>query len=460
MSSLSETTQTRQHLRFAMEQCRASTLKIFATLDDETFRQQIHPDFSPVGWHLGHIGYTEALWLLSHCAKQPPIFPQYHQLYAADRLPKNQRTNLPTLTETCQNLELIRQKVWQYLEVAPIETQERLWHFILQHESQHCETISFLLQLKQKSHPQGLVDKPEERKECIEKRKEMHRCIDARETLSFLLSPLSGGDDDMVEIPACGISYQGSDAIAAGDNERPRHLHHIPAYHIDRYPVTQGQYQQFIAAGGYENPQYWSEAGWQWRQEELITEPLYWPWKLETAKKILNLSPEETRLLYRHPVCGVSWYEAEAFANFVGKRLPTEAEWEKAACWNPHVQQQQIYPWGNEPPQPHLCNHNGFIEESPWPPTTPVDAYPQGISPYGCYDMLGNVWEWTASKFAGYPGFEAYPYPGYSMTYFDNQHQVLRGGSCVTRPWVIRGSFRNWYHPWIRQIFVGFRCAK
>ncbi len=437
MSPLSKTTQIRQHLRLAMEQCRASTLKIFASLDDETFRQQIHPDFSPVGWHLGHIGYTEALWLLQHCAKQPPVFPQHHQLYAADAIPKNQRTNLPTLAETCQNLEIIRQKVWQYLEIAPIDSQERLWYFILQHESQHCETISFLLQLRQKLQHKSHLQSPVPASGTSPKSQ--------RTTPPSHENP-QPGPDDMVEIPGGDISYQGSDAIAALDNERPRHFCHIPTYHIDRYPVTQGQYQQFIAAGGYENPQYWSKAGWQWRQQELVTEPLYWP------LEVLGQS--------RYPVCGVSWYEAEAFANFVGKRLPTEAEWEKAATWNPHRQQKQTYPWGNEPPQPHLCNHNSFISRSSWPPTTPVDAYPQGVSPYGCYDMLGNVWEWTASKFGGYPGFAAYPYPGYSMTYFDNQHQVLRGGSCVTRPWVLRGSFRNWYHPWIRQIFVGFRCAK
>ncbi len=433
------TQSSREALRFAMQQCRASTLKIFATLDEETFCRQIHPDFSPVGWHLGHIGYTEALWLLQHCAKQPPIFPQYDQLYAADRLPKNQRTNLPTLAETRQNLELIRQKVLQYLEIAPIHSQERLWHFILQHESQHCETILFLLQLQQTSRPQSLVEKPEERN------------FKPSSFAAFLASRL----DDMVEIPG-GEFVQGSNAIAALDNERPPHTQHIPTYHIDRYPVTQGQYQQFIAAGGYNNPEYWSEVGWQWRQKNEITEPLYWSRKLENGQKNTEWS--------NHPVCGVSWYEAEAFANFVGKRLPTEAEWEKAACWNPATQQKQTYPWGDFWGdfwgQPHLCHCNRLLDSSFNPPTAPVDAYPQGVSPYGCYDMLGNVWEWTASKFAGYPGFKAYPYQGYSMTYFDNQHQVLRGGSCVTRPWVIRGSFRNWYQPWVRQIFVGFRCAK
>jgi len=424
LTQSSLTQSSRSQIREAMQQCRASTLKIFASLNNEIFRQHIHPDFSPVGWHLGHIGHTEALWLLQHCAQQPPMFPQYHQLYAADGLPKNQRIHLPTLAETCQNLELIRQKVLQYLEIAPIDSQERLWRFIVQHESQHCETILFLLQLQKNQTRNRVSDSVSE--------------------------PVL---DEMIEIPA-GEFAQGSNAIAALDNERPRHLQYLPTYYIDRYPVSRGQYRQFIGDGGYQNPEFWSKEGWQWRQAAQITEPLYW-----TKPDFSEIKPVSDSL-DRHPVCGVSWYEAEAYSNFVGKRIPTEAEWEKAACWNPKTQQKQIYPWGKEPPQPHLCNHNRSLNSPFNPPTTPVDAYPQGISPYGCYDMMGNAWEWTASKFAGYPGFEAYPYPGYSMTYFDNQHQVLRGGSCVTRPWVIRGSFRNWYHPWIRQIFVGFRCAK
>jgi formylglycine-generating enzyme required for sulfatase activity len=151
----------------------------------------------------------------------------------------------------------------------------------------------------------------------------------------------------------------------------------------------------------------------------------------------------------------VSCYEAEAYARFVGKRLPTEAEWEKAASWHPQTQQRQTYPWGEAFPSAEQCNHDHLQGQ-----TTAIDAYPSGQSAYGCYDMLGNVWEWTASWFDGYDGFEFYPYRGYSQVYFDGQHRVLRGGSWVTRPWGLRSAFRNWYAPGTRQILAGFRCAQ
>ena len=146
-------------------------------------------------------------------------------------------------------------------------------------------------------------------------------------------------------------------------------------------------------------------------------------------------------------------YEAQAYANFVGKRLPTEHEWEKAAAWNPDTHENTAYPWGNQW-QDNQCNHSlnnhGLV---------PVTYHDQHQSFYGCADCLGNVWEWTATTFQPYPEFVAYPYKGYSSTYFDNEHFILRGGSWVTRRWGVRNTFRNWYHPWTREIFSGFRCA-
>ncbi|MCJ8280089.1 MAG: formylglycine-generating enzyme family protein, partial [Rivularia sp. ALOHA_DT_140] len=147
-------------------------------------------------------------------------------------------------------------------------------------------------------------------------------------------------------------------------------------------------------------------------------------------------------------------YEAEAYAKFVGKRLPTEAEWEKAASWDEESKSRRIYPWGDKKPTSEYCNHNNIHNQ-----TTPVNAYPLGQSAYGLYDTLGNVWEWTTSWFDAYQGFQHYPYKGYSQVYFDNQHKVLKGGSWATRPWALRSSFRNWYHPGVRQMFAGFRCA-
>ena len=409
-----------QAISLAFYQCRANTLALFADMDEATFRCQVHPDFSPVGWHLGHIAYTESLWLLERSAGNACLFPQYRKFFAADGLPKSQRVQLPNLEEIYYYLDTVRKQVLNYLEVADLNQQERLLRFLLQHESQHCETIAFLLELA----------KSQESKVNSQK----------------LFSPSSPPLPPLIKIPA-GKFEIGSNSIDALDNERPAHKVYLDTYYIDRYPVTCGQYRVFMEAGGYENPGFWSKAGWEWLQIEQVGEPLYW-------HDVLSAD--------NHPVCGVSWYEAEAYCRFVGKRLPTEAEWEKAVSWDADMNRRRIYPWGDEEPTPQHCNcvdvtspqKNCLIIN-----TTPVDAYPDGQSAYGLYDTLGNVWEWTASWFDGYDGFEMYPYVGYSQVYFDQQHRVLKGGSWATNPFALRSSFRNWYHPGVRQIFAGFRCV-
>jgi ergothioneine biosynthesis protein EgtB len=403
----------------AMQQCRAKTLAMFHDMDEAIFCYQAHPDFSPVGWHLGHIAYTEALWLLERGAGTPCLFPQYRKLFAADGLPKSERVQLPSLEETLDYLAIVREEVLNYLEIADLYEQQRLWRFILQHESQHCETSSFVLDL--------ITQKPQV------------------ENQIFLHFPTSELDNEMIKIPS-GEFQMGNDSMDALDNECVVHKVCLDTYWIDRYPVTCGQYRLFMIAGGYKNSDWWSDAGWQWLQQEQVNQPLYY---------------HDDSSWDDHPVCGVSWYEAEAYARFVGKRLPTEAEWEKAASWDPKANCRRIYPWGDLKPLDKYCNS---VPISPWEnrpgsTTTPVGAYPNGQSAYGLYDTLGNVWEWTASWFEAYPGFQSYPYIGYSQAYFDGHHRVLKGGSWATRPWVLRSSFRNWYYPGVRQIFAGFRCA-
>lgn len=415
--------QRREQLKDWMRLCRESTLTLFDGMDYQTFCQQVHPDFSPVGWHLGHIAYTECLWLLERCAKSSftPVFKQrknidHRRLFAADGLPKGERANLPTLADTIDYLAAVRKQVFDYLQVVPLNEQERLWRFILQHESQHCETICFLLELQRiKSKPNQLLIS----------------------SLSFPL--IENHQSREIEIPA-GEFEMGSDSLDALDNERPRHRVYLDSYLIDKYPVTCGEYRQFMLAGGYQNQELWSPAGWEWLQNNSIIQPLYW---------------KEDAVWDNHPVCGVSWYEADAYARFVEKRLPTEAEWEKAASWDAAAGVRRTYPWGEALPDGELCNHN-YIYRG----TTPVNAHPTGESSYGLQDVLGNVWEWTASWFDGYEGFEYYPYRGYSQVYFDGEHRVLKGGSWVTRPFGLRCSFRNWYHPFVREIFAGFRCAR
>jgi ergothioneine biosynthesis protein EgtB len=396
----------------SLKSCRQQTLNWFEIVESDRFYRQIHQDFSPIGWHLGHIAYIEAYWILERLAGLPPQFPQYHRLFAADGLPKTERQNLPEPAVILDYLGNVRSQVESYLAIASIESQARLWWWLIQHESQHNETIAFLNQLAQPTltlQTQGSL-------------------------------PRQGrvGTESMVEVPA-GEFILGSDRLAAQDNERPAHPCWLDTYWIDRYPVTCAQYRLFIEAGGYRHRDWWSAEGWHWLQNYPVDRPLYWYDAPEWAD---------------HPVCGVSAYEAEAYARFVGKRLPMEAEWEKAASFNPQSQSSHPYPWGDRPPEPHHANFNQWIGH-----TTPVDAYPEGASVIGCYDLLGNVWEWTASQLAPYPGFRPYPYVGYSQNYFDHQHYVLRGGSWATRPWGLRNSFRNWYHPWVRQMLAGFRCA-
>ena len=416
---LSSIKERRQQLKAWMEVCRVGTLALFEDMDEKTFRYQPHPDFSPVGWHLGHIGYTESLWLLERCANSilTPLNKggkeiDIRRLFAADGLPKEERVNLPKIPETYDYLDRVRKQVFDYLEIAPLDEQERLWRFIIQHESQHCETISLLLQL------QGY---------------------------SSVISSAKFGNDqeqitqEMIQIPA-GEFEMGNDGIDALDNERPRHRIYVDSYWIDRYPVTCQDYRQFITDGGYQNRELWLAEGWEWVQANGITQPLYW---------LENADGDD------YPVCGVSWYEADAYARFVGKRLPTEAEWEKAACWDVKTGRSNPYPWGEMFPDDERCNHNNIHRG-----TTPINVFSAGKSASGVQDMLGNVWEWTASWFDGYQGFEYYPYRGYSQAYFDGKHRVLKGGSWATRPWALRCSFRNWYYPEVRQILAGFRCAK
>lgn len=398
-----EPEQLRRYFHRALTDCRRGTLTLVENISPDVLTRQAHPDFSPVGWHLGHIAFTESLWILEHLAQQPCPFPQYRRLFAADGLPKDQRQQLPPLAELLSFMASVRQRVVTYLAAAPVNQQRRLWHWLLQHESQHSETLTLVLAL--------------------------HR-------LQGRTTPLRAGKGrpgsrpgvtDMAAV-AGGHVWLGYDDDRAIDNERPRHRTEVAPFWIDRTPVTVAQYQTFMEAEGYGNRRWWTAEGWQWRQSHRVTRPLYW-----------SLEQQPTA-----PVCGVSWYEASAYARFRGKRLPTEAEWAMAAQ-GLERRQEQLLTSAN-------CDHRSGAP-------TPVAADDGAVSDWGCYDLLGQVWEWTDSWFRPYPGFVAYPYRGYSETYFDDRHRVLRGGCWASRPWTLRPSFRNWYHPHVREIFTGFRCA-
>jgi iron(II)-dependent oxidoreductase len=246
-----------------------------------------------------------------------------------------------------------------------------------------------------------------------------------------------------------------SDAWAL-DNERPAHQVDVASYAIDTVPVSNAAYRAFLEAGGYDDDRLWTSAGWRWRCESGKRAPAFWfreggpsgTWMRRRFARVEPLPDEE-------PVQHVCWFEADAYARWAGRRLPTEAEWEKAASWDAASGTKRRFPWGEDPPTDTQAN----LGQTRYHPTA-AGSFPAGASATGVLQMVGDVWEWTSSELTGYPGFRSFPYKEYSEVFFDDGYKVLRGGSWATDPLACRTTFRNWDHPIRRQIFAGFRTAR
>jgi gamma-glutamyl hercynylcysteine S-oxide synthase len=213
---------------------------------------------------------------------------------------------------------------------------------------------------------------------------------------------------------------------------------------------------EFVEDGGYEREELWHPEGWAWIESQHISSPKHW-YQPEPHSWWTQRFGFDEPLRPNAPVVHVCWYEADAYARWAGKRLPTEAEWEKAASWDPESGTKRLFPWGDAPPTPGEARAN--LDQLALR-AADVGAYPAGASAYGSLGMIGDVWEWTSSDFRAYPGFAAFPYREYSEVFFGGDYRVLRGGSWATRPTAIRNTFRNWDFPIRRQLFAGFRCAR
>jgi iron(II)-dependent oxidoreductase len=418
---------------------RARTLLLVAPLSDEDLHAQHDPLMSPILWDLGHIAHFEELWLTRNL-DGPIEFVEMPGLYNPFEHPRSTRgeLGLPGLDQVRAIMDEIRGRVLARLVSADFDAPHPLlrdgfvYRMVLQHEYQHDETILQTLQLKRGEPYVPLVR----------------------------LAPGDGSParaitraGDMVRFPGGAVEIGTDDRAAAYDNERPAHRVEVAPFWIDAHPVTNGDFQLFIGAGGYQTREYWSEAGWQWRTESDVNAPKYWrfadgAWHTRTMDRLGPVEPW-------HPVCHVCWYEADAYARFAGKRLPTEVEWEAAASWDPATGTRRLFPWGDEPADRTRANVDQLAFG-----TAPIGSHAANVSPIGCHGMIGDVWEWTASDFGPWPGFESFPYPEYSEVFFGSEYKVLRGGSWATRPGAIRNSFRNWDYPIRRQIFSGFRCAR
>jgi iron(II)-dependent oxidoreductase len=240
------------------------------------------------------------------------------------------------------------------------------------------------------------------------------------------------------------------------DNEYEAHIVEVPAFEVDRYKVTNRQYLEFMAAGGYETRAFWNDADWNWKTANRISHPLFWKtsghtWLYRTMFDEMKFN--EVPQLLDWPVY-VSQAEAVAYARWAGKSLPTEAEWQRAA-YGAVDGDTRPYPWGSAAPNAKLGN----FDFHRWDPV-PVNAFPEGQSAFGVHDLLGNGWEWTSTAFAPFPGFEPFPfYRGYSADFFDGKHFVMKGGSARTAACMLRPTFRNWFQAHYQYVYAGFRCV-
>ena len=412
-----------------LDAARARTL-VLTDLDEGELTSQHSPLMSPLVWDLAHIGQQEDLWLLrgGNAAAQGVLSCRIEKLYDAFEHPRATRVGLPLLSpaEARGFLSDVRGRVLDGLGRVDETAPDQLFPYAMveQHEQQHVETMLATHQLR---------------------------------TGAPLLGPGS-------ELPAGRLVPAGSVLVPAGpftlgvdledepwslDNERPAHTVDLPPFRIARTPVSNGEWQAFVAAGGYDQRQWWSERGWQHRVDAGLERPLSW-------------SADGSRRRFGHveeipadePVQHVCYFEAEAYAAWAGARLPTEQEWEKAATWDPVARRRRRWPWGDSAWTPELANLGGDALRP-----APVGAYEAGASAVGAEQMIGDVWEWTSSGFEPWSGFERMLYADYSAPFFGGDYRVLRGGSWAVGSDSIRPSFRNWDLPIRRQIFSGLRLA-
>ena len=419
---------------------RARTESLIAPLTEADLHVQHDPLMSPIVWDLGHIAGFEELWLLRH-VEQPftglAALGEMPGLFNPFEHPRRERGRLvlPSAAECQVVLAEVRLRVLERLARVNFESGSPLlrdgyvYHMVAQHEAQHGETILQTMQLKGGApyHPLHRVAPP--------------------------VAAMHDAGTAMVRFPG-GVAQVGTDdRSAAYDNERPRHAVRLAPFDIDETPVTNAAYLEFMDDGGYREAAWWSDEGWAWLSEAGVEAPKYWQrsgagWSTRTLDRTGPIDPA-------HPVVHVCFHEAAAFARWAGKRLPTETEWEVAATWDPATGDSRRFPWGDAAITPALANVDQLAFG-----TAAVGAYPRNRSPIGCLGMIGDVWEWTASDFGPYPGFEAFPYREYSEVFFGPEYKVLRGGSWATRAITGRTTFRNWDLPIRRQIFSGFRCAR
>ncbi|MFD4673584.1 ergothioneine biosynthesis protein EgtB [Lentzea sp. NPDC058450] len=426
------TEELREQVAGELLRSRARSIALTDAVDEHDLVRQHSKLMSPLVWDLAHIGNQEELWLVRDVGGREPVRSDIDEYYDAFKFSRSVRPELPLLNprEARQYVGDVRGKVFDVLEKVPLQGRRLVengfaFGMIVQHEQQHDETMLATHQLR------------------------------TGEPVLHAPAPPAGNLVPTTEvfIPGGPFEMGTSDEPWALDNERPAHAVHVDSFFIDTTPVTNGEYAQFILAGGYDDRRLWTDEGWKHRTDAKLVAPRFW--QREENSFVRTAFGVTEPIVPDEPVVHVCFHEAQAYATWAGKRLPTEPEWEKAARFDTAAGKTRRYPWGDEEPTEEHANLNQRHLRP-----APVGAYPAGASPAGVHQLIGDVWEWTLSDFGPYPGFEVFPYEEYSQVFFGPDYKVLRGGSFGTDKSAIRSTFRNWDYPIRRQIFAGFRCAR
>ncbi len=463
-----------------MRRFRERTLGLVNDLNDE---QMIGPRLAIVNpplWEIGHVAWFQEFWILRHLRRQESLLENSDRLYNSTDVAHDTRWDLllPDRDKTLAYMEEILERCVEYIdgkrELAPGE-----YYFYLLatfHEGMHAEALAYTRQTLGYPAPSP-VPSPTGRGK--------HKGLFSGTAAQEIARPWRGD----VEIPGGRFMIGATaDFPFVFDNEKWAHVVELEPFCIARAPISNDEFLAFVEDGGYRKPDFWSEEGWQWLKNggapdlehsfanffkqsrsastkssqptESIEHPIYWQRQANGRwlRRVFNrYVPLEANL----PVVHVSWYEAQAYCNWAGRRLPTEAEWEVAASAEASdgrdgcSESRRYFPWGEGQPMPEHANLDWIAGG-----IVPVNAHPAGDSPFGCRQIIGNVWEWTSSSFTPYPGFTSDPYKEYSQPWFGT-HRVLRGGCWATTSLLIRNTWRNFYTPDRRDVWSGFRtCAK
>ena len=422
-------------------QVRARTMQIVAPLEIEDYVIQTAEFMSPARWHIGHTSWFFETVLQAYKPGYSVYsedflfyFNSYYEGFGVRiERPKRGTKSRPTVKETVAYRNHIDEQVLALLQAPDrlpnAETVLSLVRLGLEHEMQHQELLVYDIK---------------------------HLLCDQFDAPIKPLPKPAVKVDGMAEIEG-GLFTLGNDGKSdefAFDNEKPAHQVFLQDFAIDKAPVSIGDFLAFIQDGGYKNFRWWFSEGWEAVNREHWRAPLYWElhdgeWMI---RDFSGLQSAESRR--DEPVFHVSFFEASAFAKWAGKRLPTEGEWEKAACYDEQRKVKSAFPWGDADPDSGKTN---LFENDYWS-VAPIGAFPEGVSTYGCHQMIGDVWEWTTSDYVPYPGFKS-EFDEYNDKWFVNQ-KVLRGGSFATPQLHIRSTYRNFFHAHERWMTSGFRCAQ